>query len=325
MILRDRHLTAMTPVIILMAMLWHGSHACSFSFGNDVQHGYCTFYTGQSLWMYPINTGCTMTCRCQVNRTTGVSYIPDKGCLESYPCFNDDGTLRNFSNEYSSENIIGNCYIEPTNEDQCFLRCKCKKGYVDYTNPDGKVVRCGTCKGCQCHVNLTSGQADDCSPNYNCSANYLDRINVENTVSCLTTGPNCDLSCQCKSGFGQSDGIECNRCDSCTCPLNLTTGIADCGCNDTFVGKYVPENVNKCWIGLNPDQCVLNCECKTHQYVTDDEGRFCGKFVKTKMPVLSKGGIAGVVVGAIVLIIIAIVAAPSCYRRYDTGYWGCYC
>lgn len=302
----------MTPFFLTFCLVGIAS-ACTFQAGDDVQHGYCTFYTSQSFWYNPYNSGCFMDCKCKIS-SSGVSYTPIRGCLESYPCFTTNGNLRNFSLEYVKENVIGNCYVYNDN-DQCTLSCACKEGYVDYMG-----VKCGTCSGCQCQVNLTSGKTEQCSNNYICLDNYLDQINVNNTVSCTTTGPNCALQCNCRPGYSASEGIQCNRCNDCTCPLNLTTSVADCGCNKTFAGMYMQENVNKCWIGLNSDQCFLHCECKPN-HVSDGD-KLCGKAVRDTS--LSKGAIVGIVVGAITGAVIVISVSLMLCSKWMTGFW-CSC
>lgn len=145
----------MENMILLCIMILVGyATGCTFSPGDDIQHGYCTFNTGQYGGpYYAINTGCHIDCKCKINSTTGVSYIPTRGCLESYPCYKSDGTLRNFSQEYVMENTIGNCFVYNDN-DNCALSCRCKKGYVDYKDSDGTNIKCGTCSDCQCDVNL---------------------------------------------------------------------------------------------------------------------------------------------------------------------------
>lgn len=298
--------------------------ACTFSFGNDVQHGYCTYYTSQGRDWLVYNNGCFMDCKCKINKTTGVAHMPTRGCLESYPCYDSDGSLTNFSQQYISDNVIGDCYVS-NDHGRCTLQCTCKPGFTDYNN--GIVIKCGTCANCQCPVNLTTGisklPTSACSKDYECPNNFLDRINVNNTIACTTNGPNCDLSCVCKSGYNKLNGIECEQCVDCTCPLNLTTSnalVPQRGCNsddycknngeiETFHGKYEPENVNYCWVTTDGfDGCTLKCNCKPKY--TSDGDVLCNttkvsitKRQSSKMP---KSAIAGIIVGVIISCVIIV-------------------
>jgi hypothetical protein len=306
---------------------------CTFSPGDDIQHGYCTFNTGQyGGAFYAINTGCHMDCKCKINSTTGVSYIPARGCLDSYPCYKSDGTLRNFSQEYVMENTIGNCFVYNDN-DNCALSCRCKKGYVDYKDSDGTSIKCGTCSDCQCDVNLDNLTAVGnltARPNqgipagnpcpYQCP-DFTGRINLNNTIKCSIFNPSCDLTCQCRPGYGKADDIECQTCIDCSCPFNLTTGIAMDPLNDclsqcpTFSDTYVSENVRQCRTKRKGSvyQCELECECKSPYF--HDGNILCSKRpAKGKRKGLHPGDIAGICVGSIVGFIAFVALMVLCDR-----------
>lgn len=312
--------------------------ACTFTFGNNTQQGYCTFFTSQGWTAYfSYNHGCYAECRCKIDKNTGVSYMPIRGCLESYPCYNPDGSLTNFSEQYVSDNVIGDCDVV-NNNDQCAIQCKCKEGYSDYTNSFGKVIKCGQCQNCRCDINLTSGEvifpSPKCPQKYDCAENFLDRINVRNTIKCTSIGPNCDLTCECKPGYKKVNEIECDQCTDCTCPLNLTTSSAfapQYGCDsdyycrnssgeiETFSDKYDPENVNNCWVTSSTelDTCTLKCSCKP-KYI-DDGDVLCGSFKnvtsnKTSNK-LSVGAIVGTVIGAIAAAVIVICVIIASYYK----------
>ena len=288
---------------------------CTFSSGGETQHGYCIYNTGQyGNGYYAINTGCYMDCKCRINSTTGVSYSPVRACLDSYPCYDANGALRNFSGEFVKENVIGQCFVYNDNDD-CALYCRCKKGYRDYKDSNGKSVKCGTCSDCQCDVNLANltaignltakpdqGIPFGTSCPYQCP-DFTDRINVNNTIKCSVVNPSCDLTCQCRPGYGKDDGIDCQTCVDCTCPFNLTTGIAldplnDCAAQcPTFAGEYVPENVNQCRVKRKGAlyQCVLECECRPPYF--NDGNILCSQRPAKKKKTIRPGAIAGIVSG----------------------------
>lgn len=316
--------------IILSLVVYFSAHtiACSFSFGDDAQHGYCTYYTTQNPY-FPANIDCYMDCKCKVNKTTGVSYMATRGCLESYPCYNPDGSLRNFNEEYVSDNVIGNCYIY-NKFDECGIECRCKSGFRDYRNTDGKLIKCGTCPKCKCDVNLTTG-TNDCPNGYKCDDNFLDRINLNNTINCIANGPNCDLSCTCKPKFGKFNGIECDKCIDCVCPFNLTDGkalspLGKCEADDyckntngqieTFSNKYVPDNVDNCWVTYDSNKCKLNCECKPKY--TNDGDILCGKLENSapkKKRKFIPFAIFGITIGSIVALVIVVGIFVGIYHE----------
>jgi hypothetical protein len=296
---------------------------CTFSSGGETQHGYCVYTTGQyGNGYYAINTGCYMDCKCRINSTTGVSYSPVRACLDSYPCYNADGTLRNFSLEVIKENVVGNCFVVNDN-DNCALSCPCKKGYKDYRDSNGRIIKCGTCSDCQCDVNLANltvignltAKPDQGIPRgfpcpYQCP-DFTNRINVNNTVKCFVVNPSCDLTCQCRSGYGKDDGIDCQTCVDCTCPFNLTTAIAmdplnSCAtpCPAFASATYVAENVNQCRVKRKGAvyQCELDCECKSPYF--SDNNVFCNRRPAKKKKTMHPGAIAGIVGGLLAAFIL---------------------